>query len=42
MDKYKEEIANLNEQEIKNRIRIFENNIRIMKNEEKQVNHENL
>jgi 26S proteasome regulatory subunit T5 len=37
---YKNEIKSLNEGEILNRIKIFENNIRIMKNEEKQVEHE--
>lgn len=34
------EIADLNEHEIRNRINIFENNIRIMRGEEQQVSHE--
>lgn len=38
--KYVEEVAELNEHEIRNRINIFENNIRIMKGEESQVSHE--
>ncbi len=38
--KFTEEISELNEHEIRNRISIFENNIRIMKGEESQVTHE--
>jgi 26S proteasome regulatory subunit T5 len=37
MKKYEEEVSDLTEAEIQNRIKIFENNIRIMKHEEKQV-----
>lgn len=38
--KYVGEVSELNEHEIRNRINIFENNIRIMKGEESQVSHE--
>lgn len=40
--KYVAEVTDLNPNEIMNRIRIFENNIRIMRGEEKQINHEKL
>ncbi len=38
--KFREEIQELTEGEILNRIKIFENNIRIMKSEENQVKHQ--
>lgn len=34
------EVKDLTEREVLNRISIFENNIRIMKNEENQARHE--
>ena len=40
LDKLEAEVALLSESEILNRIRIYENNMRIMKNEERQVDHE--
>ena len=38
--RFQEEIADLTEHEIRNRINIFENNVRIMRGEESQVSHE--
>ena len=38
--KFREEVQNLTENQILNRISIFQNNIRIMKNQENQVKHE--
>lgn len=40
LDQYRNEVEDLNEREIQNRIQIFENNIRIMNNEENQIKHE--
>jgi 26S proteasome regulatory subunit T5 len=38
--RFTEEVIELNEHEIRNRINIFENNVRIMKGEESQISHE--